>query len=475
MPFFIAQGGGQAAALAVDQATSTTSTIKTATVTTTSTSFLNRTKTATASTTIATTTAYVNRTKTVTSPTLVATTTSYTNRTKTTMASTTVSTATSYVNQTQTATASTTIATTTSYVNQTATATGSTTVSTITSFVNTTATVTATSTITTSTTSTAPLAQPTGLLIPLFIYPTTVSTWSKIAALPAAYPNVPVIAIVNVNSGPGTSQDPNYVAAINSLKTAGVVTVGYVYTNYGAVSLQTVKNSIDSWKNFYGVTGIFLDAMAYTPGSETYYQSLESYAKGTDGMNLVIGNPGTETIASYIGNGGVDNIGFYENSGTPTIAYLSSTFHTTYPKTQWSFICYGVASLNNTFITQASHYVSYLYVASGTFPNPWNTIPSYLNQMAADLATVNPPTPTIKASPTNTATKANPNQINHNDQLNYGCEANCIPNFNLSFPSSNSQNILVVFDRGLRLQTPANIMLKNESSELDMITFLAKR
>ncbi len=47
------------------------------------------------------------------------------------------------------------------------------------------------------------------------------------------------------------------------MKAAGVVTIGYVYTNYGAVSLQSVESSIDAWKNLYGVTGIFLDAMAY--------------------------------------------------------------------------------------------------------------------------------------------------------------------------------------------------------------------
>jgi hypothetical protein len=282
-----------------------------------------------------------------------------------------------------------------------------------------------------------PLTQPTGLLIPLFIYPTTVSTWSNIAALPAAYPNVPVIAIINPDNGVGSSQDPNYVAAINALKASGVVTIGYVETNYGAVSLQSVENSIDSWKNFYGVTGIFLDAMAYSTGYESYYQSIENYAKVTDGMNIVIGNPGTDTIASYVGNGGVDNIGFYENSGTPTIAYLSSTFHTTYPKTEWSFLSYGVPSLNDSFITQASQYVSYLYVTSGTFPDPWGTIPSYLNRIAADLANVNPSTP---SAPSTSPSNANPNGIK-NYQLNFGCGTNCAREFRFSFP--HSQNVLI--------------------------------
>ena len=328
---------------------------------------------------------------------------------------TTVATTTGYVSQTATTTAPTTSSTTTNYVSQTATATSSNTLSTTTTTFVCCNTQTVTATSSTTTTSTASIApsSPTGLLVPLFIYPVTVSTWSSIASLPAAYPNVPVIAIINPDSGPGSSQDPNYVAGINSLKAAGVVTIGYVYTNYGAVSLQSVESSIDAWKNLYGVTGIFLDAMAYHTGYESYYQSIVSYAKGTDGMTFVIGNPGTDTIASYVGNGGVDNIGFYENFGTPTIAYLSSPFHTSYPKTQWSFLAHGVATLNDSFVAQASQYVSYLYISSGPGSAPWGTFPTYLDQMAADLAKVNP----------SAAPSAAPSNANSSGVKNYQQEA----------------------------------------------------
>jgi len=195
------------------------------------------------------------------------------------------------------------------------------------------------------------------------------------------------------------------------LKASGVVTIGYVYTNYGAVSLQSVETSIDEWKNLYGVTGIFLDAMANTPGYESYYQSIVSYAKVTDGMSIVIGNPGTDTIASYVGNGGVDNIGLYENFGTPTIAYLSSQFHTSYPKTEWSFLAHGVATLNDSFVAQASHYVSYLYISSGPGSAPWGTFPTYLDQMAADLAKVNP-----SAAPSAAPSNANSSGVKNYQQ-----------------------------------------------------------
>jgi hypothetical protein len=158
-------------------------------------------------------------------------------------------------------------------------------------------------------------------------------------------------------------------------------------------------------------------------------------------MNIVIGNPGTDTVASYVGNGGVDNIGFYEDFGTPTIAYLSSAFHTSYPKTEWSFLAHGVASLNDSFIIQASQYVSYLYISSGPGSAPWGTIPSYLNQMAADLAKVNPSTQTRAVPPLTSASNANLHGIK-NYQIGFGCGAHCAADFRrFSFP--HSQNVLI--------------------------------
>src|SRR5687768_10432883 len=62
--------------------------------------------------------------------------------------------------------------------------------------------------------------QPTGLLIPLYVYPADIHTnaaYNKLIALKRAHLRVPVIAIVNPASGPGEGDvvDANYTKAID--------------------------------------------------------------------------------------------------------------------------------------------------------------------------------------------------------------------------------------------------------------------
>ena len=65
--------------------------------------------------------------------------------------------------------------------------------------------------------------------------------------------------IMNPNSGPGASQNPDYVAAVTRAKAAGIKVLGYVHTSYGALSPATVKAEIDAYKAWYQVNDIFLD------------------------------------------------------------------------------------------------------------------------------------------------------------------------------------------------------------------------
>ena len=68
----------------------------------------------------------------------------------------------------------------------------------------------------------------TGVLIPLYLYPSSLAVWKPVITAKQAYPSVPFVAIANPASGPGTASDPNYVTAIKSLQDAGVKVVGYV-------------------------------------------------------------------------------------------------------------------------------------------------------------------------------------------------------------------------------------------------------
>ncbi|SMH71421.1 putative spherulin 4 [Candidatus Nitrosotalea okcheonensis] len=262
------------------------------------------------------------------------------------------------------------------------------------------------SSATTQSATAPPPAGQTGVMVPLYSYPG--SYWTQVIQAKNAHPSVPIVAIINPNSGPGSSSDPNYVSGIQQLQAAGVKVLGYVYTSYGARSASTVESDINSYNNWYHVNGIFFDEMANTAGLETYYSSLSGYTKSL-GMTMTVGNPGTDTLSSYIGT--MDVLDIYENPGMPALTDLTG-WHTSYPKSNFGLIAFGVGSLPiQSTITTDSTYVGYVYITDDVLPNPYDTVPSYLSTEVGMLDTGS--TLTIPQSPTSlTATTISSSQIN---------------------------------------------------------------
>jgi hypothetical protein len=219
----------------------------------------------------------------------------------------------------------------------------------------------------------------TGVMVPLYVYPG--SYWDTLIQAKNAHPGVPIIAIVNPASGPGSSIDSNYVNGIQKLKSAGIVVLGYVYTSYGSRSTDDEKYEINEWKNWYNVDGIFFDEMVNWAGYESYYSTLNSYTKSL-GMTMTVGNPGADTSSSYIGT--MDNIVIYESPGMPSASSLAG-WHTSYNKNSFSIIPFGIGSLDTSAVSTASNYVGYVYATDDILPNPYDTLPWYLENLVALL------------------------------------------------------------------------------------------
>jgi hypothetical protein len=190
--------------------------------------------------------------------------------------------------------------------------------------------------------------------------------------------------------------DSKYSDGIKKLQTAGITVLGYVYTSYTSRGTNVVKADIDSYKSWYpSLNGIFLDEMANWSGGESYYKTLNDYAK-SKGFTLTVGNPGTDTIASYVGT--VDNIIIYESAGVPSLSSLGG-WHSDYDKANFSIIPYAVSSLDDTYVSDASSYVGYVYITNDDLPNPWDSLPPYYNDLVSALDIANnggstPPAPT---------------------------------------------------------------------------------
>jgi hypothetical protein len=154
-----------------------------------------------------------------------------------------------------------------------------------------------------------------GVVIPLYNEPD--STWTTIVNVHAEYPNVPIIAVVNPDNGPGSSKDSTFLAGIQQLQAGGVKVLGYVdlLTNCecSVNPLSTVESEVSEYWSWYHTNGIMFDdfnnGFTYSPST---YSSLSSYVKSL-GMTYTMGNPGTSVSDGYIG--ALDNLCIYESSG----------------------------------------------------------------------------------------------------------------------------------------------------------------
>ncbi|MCU1353299.1 MAG: hypothetical protein JWM05_2508, partial [Acidimicrobiales bacterium] len=131
------------------------------------------------------------------------------------------------------------------------------------------------------------------LAVPAYFYPGPHWT-GTIAATPSVD-----LAVMNPASGPGAAVDPAYTAQLAAAHQRGLAVVGYVYADYGARSLATVKADIARFYALYRIDGIFIDltessctrvASYYVP----LYQYAKSFGASAGHTSTVVINPGVQ-------------------------------------------------------------------------------------------------------------------------------------------------------------------------------------
>jgi hypothetical protein len=236
------------------------------------------------------------------------------------------------------------------------------------------------------------------LLVPAYFYPGTGGpggTGDGWAAMATAAGQVPLTAILNPNSGPGPSADPNYVNAITNLENHGGKVVAYVPTLFGGRLLTSVESDINKYISEYGsqIDGFFIDQMSVTTGTLSYYQSLDSFIKGLSASYQVIGNPGQPflssgvTAAQYLSTADVLNI--FEGDNTAFAAYPSGqTWYQSFASSRFSNIIFNVpgSSLLADINRAESLNAGSVYITDQTLPNPYDQLPSYWDQEVSALA-----------------------------------------------------------------------------------------
>lgn len=233
-----------------------------------------------------------------------------------------------------------------------------------------------------------------GVIVPLYTPPSDPS-WEELISAKMSNPGVPIIAIVNPDSGPGSSFNGSYSASIQELRSVGIKVVGYVATGYGSNYLSDVESQIQTYSSWYHLDGIFFDEMADANGSgscpsactiQQYYGNLSSYASRS-GYSISIGNPGQNTVQSLKGIMKITVI--YENSGNSPLATIQSSTEG-FSRSAFAYIAIGVG-LNSSLTRSYGDYVSWVYTTdlctgqSVSVCNPYAGLPSYFSTLLSSL------------------------------------------------------------------------------------------
>lgn len=220
----------------------------------------------------------------------------------------------------------------------------------------------------------------TGLIVPLYgQYGLDNGEWDQLIQAKVSYPAIPIIAIVNAANGSGSAKDDGYAAAIQKVRDARILVLGYVWTDQGQRQIGDVERDIANYRSWYAVDGIYFDQMSQQSGNESYYASATQYTKSL-GMIMTVGNPGTYIALSYVGT--VDVLVVYEQPHLPSLSYLASWAKNGVGRENFAFIAFDVPDFNQTYAKIAAASVGFMFI---TDAKDYFVMPTYLPQQLALL------------------------------------------------------------------------------------------
>jgi hypothetical protein len=211
----------------------------------------------------------------------------------------------------------------------------------------------------------------TGLIVPL--YTESSDAWERLLYVKKAHPSLPVVAIINPNSGPGRGPDETtYLSRVERLRSVGCSVLGYVATGYGHRDPAEARSDISKYKEWYKISGVFLDEMSRSRSDLSYYAKLCAFSRNLQ-IETIVGNPGLPAPSDYTET--MDLVVMYENVGYPSLETLSNL--TTVARRE--------NRTSHDFLNIVSKYVGYVYVTERTLPNPFDRLPTKFEFLARIL------------------------------------------------------------------------------------------
>ena len=262
-------------------------------------------------------------------------------------------------------------------------------------------------------TTSRPPQNKTGIYIPYYQYPNWnagsdfLNGFNGLMDILDRNTDVPVLAIINPNSGPGTSYDANYGRFIKRLNNHNVTIIGYLATTQANKTVANVKIELLRWFEFYPqIKGIFFDEVpAFTNSNKAqyiaYYNELYRMVKSesrrvlkrfiTVTINTGVQNEHLYPLSIYEHSGDITNVCFdqildHENSTYPDINTiendddLDSIRH--FNRGARISIVHSQSNYNDNIVKKMMKYWSWIYITRDIMNNPFDDISlAYIEEM----------------------------------------------------------------------------------------------
>lgn len=192
------------------------------------------------------------------------------------------------------------------------------------------------------------------------------------------------VVVFNPDSGPGTLRRRAYRTAVAAAQRTGTRVLGYVHTGWGARDPGAVRTDVLRYRSWYAVDGIFFDETAHDAAQLPYYASLARDTRA-DGPGVVAFNPGTVPARDYFDL--ADIVVTFEGPASTYDATIATMPDWTrdVPRRKIAHLLYDASRAQALrAVTEGS--AGFVYATSASLPDPWSTLPPYLDELEGRLA-----------------------------------------------------------------------------------------
>lgn len=227
---------------------------------------------------------------------------------------------------------------------------------------------------------------PTGVLLPLYLFPTSVytnATYNALEALIKRYRSVPIYIVLNPSNGFGTvtATDANYTAAIKRLRGAGAKVLGYLDSAVGANTTAQILAQAATYNSFYPTAlmdGFLIDRLTNSDTQPPVdVLSATTLSLHNQGYYPIIGNSGSALPERYFLNPAADSLIVHENNFYPTQATLQGDLaggNADYDPRRRAALVYGQA-FNAANVEIMRQFAGLIYTTQTVTPNQY-AVPS---------------------------------------------------------------------------------------------------